>query len=79
MYLEENKTKTMEGVLKEKQLSLIKGKSAVDSKGIFTAAIYLEGCVNRPNKGLMIQLTQLQVITLEMGVPADHLLFLYSL
>lgn len=81
MCLEKNKPKIMVYVLKERQLCLIKGKNAANSKGIFTAAMYIEGCVNRPNKGLMngIQLAELQVITLEMGVPADHLFCLYSL
>lgn len=81
MLLEQNKTKTMVFLLKERQLCLIKGKNASDSKGIFTAAIYLEGCANRPNKGLIdrIQLTKFQVTTWKIRVPADHLLFLYSL
>lgn len=68
-------------VPEKKQLSLIRGKNAADSRGIFNVAISLEGCINRPNKGWMnrIQLTYLVMSTLEIGVPADYLFPLYSL
>lgn len=47
-----NKTKQEVYVLR--QLSLFKQKNAADSRGIFTAAIYLEGCINRTNLGLIL-------------------------
>lgn len=50
----------------------------VDSRSIFTVDIRLEECyhINTPNKGLMggIQLTSLEISTLETGVPAEYLL-----
>lgn len=50
----------------------------VDSRSIFTVDIRLEECyhINRPNKGLMggIQLTSLEISTLETGVPVKYLL-----